>query len=493
MANYTIEQYFQIIDDCYTPEFLMMEKAMERQRYIDIFTEMHNYISENIIELPFDAEVFTEEDDNVERKSVWDKNKKGWSGFWENVWAVIKNIWNNFWRFIRSIGSYNDTLKPQEAQKIADNAEAVAKDLEQKSEQEVQQAVQENPEPVKEAITKVVNCLEMFTKQGERLAKLNERIEKINKITAPLRKNHDKQQTIDKLNNEMKSVAKGLRTSDDYKNELQKIIDNPKSVDRAKMLTMLLGIKEAMENLNSTSTNISSARAMAKSSCLIAMASLDLYINIIQQQSGSSKLEPTAKAFFQNEDIMDKITDNVQISSELVKFYIKNKSNMTKFIAANLTIGKQTFNAGTATSKYEDIISTLTKSIFANYELIYQEAENVTKTTTPRKAGSAPKTVKIYKLPTKLTYDDTKGEVTGFDEKDTKIDSIEVSEELSKVEVGKSKIPFSQAINGIVLMSGAPMESLGLITGFKEREFAKLLNDAINAISKSTVAVKSKS
>ena len=223
MANYTIEQYFQIIDDCYTPEFLMMEKAMERQRYIDIFTEMHNYISENIIELPFDAEVFTEEE--TKSKSVWDTNDKGWDGFWHNVGRVLKNIWNKFWGFIKSLVSLSDEVKPQEAKKIADKAEAVAKDLEQKSEQEVEKAAEEKPEEVKSAAQEVkavtVSLIDGITKMKE--------------ITEKRDKNRDqanKDFKDDKLKSELESInATALQEIEQLLKstavDLDKIIANP--------------------------------------------------------------------------------------------------------------------------------------------------------------------------------------------------------------------------------------------------------------------------
>ena len=492
MANYTVEQFYQMIDDCYTPEFLMMEKAMERQRYVDIFTEMHNYISENIIELPFDAEVFTEEDqkDNIESKSVWDKNDKGWGGFWRNVGRVIANIWRNFWRFIKSLGSFNDNIKPQEAQQIADRAEAVAKDVEQASEQEVQQAIEQNPEPVKEAATTIKDILEMFEKNESYLTRLEDGLAK---IKASKLNQTQKDNATTEVNKRIKAAAAKMRNNDEYKNYLEKVIQDPKSVDRGKLLKCLSNL-ESFFKTQVDKGNIDGKRC--KSICLLSMASLDLYVNILKQQSALNKMTSAsvktgnvaAKTFFENQDVYKKLYYNVASSVDLVKLYIDNKTIISKNVADAITLSNsstQIYDPTKGLKTYQQILEEEANKIFKNYSDIYDEAAKVQTT------GGTSKGQK-FSLPTKATYDSGTGETTNIDEnkESSEITNLELSSDFQSIQVGGES--FQTIIMGIVSMSKLPMDALGLLGNTKDRAFASLLNKAINAISKSMVTIKSK-
>ena len=94
-----------------------------------LFSEMHNYISENIVELPYSEDVFTEAKDG--------KN------FLERIWDMIVGIWNAVKKFVVMIfravrqlftgKSENDKL----IEKLENNSEEIADNIQNKPAAEV--------------------------------------------------------------------------------------------------------------------------------------------------------------------------------------------------------------------------------------------------------------------------------------------------------------------------------------------------------------------
>lgn len=380
MANYTVEQACKMIDDCFTPEYLMMEKAIERQHYIDIFTEMHNYISENIVELPFDAEVFTEEEE-TKTKSVWDKNDKGWDGFWRNVGRVLKNIWNKFWGFIKSLVSLSDEVKPQEAKKIADNAEAVAKDLEQKSEQEVEKAAEEKPEEVKSAAQEVkavtVSLIDGITKMKE--------------ITEKRDKNRDqanKDFKDDKLKSELKSIdATALQEIEQLLKstavDLDKIITNPEEF-RGNRGNLIIFLKLVADSIKPEKIDLmNKAKNYLRSTNICALLGVKLLYDIInlypkqsdtikstiQQMLTAKSIKPTIISLDDGiQALNDFETNKLAAKSKLVTAFIQAGSKATKktpAVPASIDESKLNSVITKAQKDINDAKSTISKALSA--------------------------------------------------------------------------------------------------------------------------------
>lgn len=172
MARYSYNQVYQIIDEAaLNPTFLALQKDIERQHYLNFFAEMHNYISENIIELPFDADVILEED-----KSVWDKSDTGWGGFWRNIWRVLKNFFETFWKLIKSIVGISSKEQVPE-NKIKENASAAQQAIQASQsapDSGIKSALESNPQNKEEFKTALNEILADVTKLKERYAKTKE-------------------------------------------------------------------------------------------------------------------------------------------------------------------------------------------------------------------------------------------------------------------------------------------------------------------------------
>lgn len=473
MANYTFEQAYKMIDDCYTPEYLMMEKAMERQRYIDIFTEMHNYISENIIDLPFDAEVFTEEDDNVERKSVWDKNKKGWKGFWDNVWAVIKNIWNNFWRFIRSIGSYNDTIKPQEAQKIADKAENVAKDIEQKSEQEVQKAVEEKKEVVKETFTDISQVVDLLQKSFTKLEEIDDKASKAETKAQNTYKAGSKalDNRLKEIKREKKENIKNVK--DKIKSIVETLSNDPTQFKDSKSLLVSL-LKQIAGKFNPSKVEAENKLINAIRSLLVAtMIDGKLIFKVLSLYSSQGDTVKTALQTFFDPNTGGGFSDIINFFTQAINkasLYITDKVN-TYFIT--LSAVNPAFPGAKAGDKVVDT-GELTNMI-----------NDVTKVVDDIKTG-LDQMINTFNI-TALNRDDYK---IDFDSssgliKNINYDSLKKFDDIKDIPADLYSIDndIRTKITSIVNMSGECVSYLVLIKQIDDRKIGTLLNNAINKLS----------
>ena len=480
MANYTVEQACKMIEDCFTPEYLMMEKAIERQHYVDIFTEMHNYISENIVELPFDAEVFTEEDqkDNVETKNVWDKNDKGWSGFWHNVWRVIKNIWRQFWAFVRSIVGQKDYIKPEEGQKIADKAEAVAKDLEQKSEQEVEKAVEENPEPVKE-VSKDIKDITVLLKDS--LHKVSEIKTKMNDI----RTKWQSSKIYNTMTADEKSKGETNITNYETKQleteleaiipDLDKIIADPTSFKNKKAIIMIL-LGRIKAKINSSSVEDENKLAnIVKTRLIVAMKLNKLILDII--------------AFYgkQNSTVQSKIASALNsttasglsvVQQSIV--YLTNAvdgmiSYQTDAIGTYYQATSLTLKTGATVKGQPTVNTTILTKLFTSVSNRVSNINNIiTKLITSNNISD------IKPEDYKVDYDTTTGEckigeITEFTAPDLSSSNIHtVIPEIQKI------------VTTIVDLSGSAAHLMVSLKSKNDRKIASLINDAINKLQSLT-------
>lgn len=473
MANYTFEQAYKMIDDCYTPEYLMMEKTIERQRYIDIFTEMHNYISENIIELPFDAEVFTEEDDNVERKSVWDKNKKGWSGFWENVWAVIKNIWNNFWRFIRAIGSYNDTIKPQEAQKIADKAEEVAKDLEQKSEQEVQKAVEEKKEVVKETFTDISQVVDLLQKSFTKLEEIDDKA--ANAETKARNTYKAGSKSLDRRIKEIKQTKKEniKKVKDKIKSIVETLSNDPTQFKDSKSLLVSL-LKQIAGKFNPSKVEAENKLINAIRSLLVAtMIDGKLIFKVLSLYSSQGDTVKTALQTFFDPNSGGGFSDIINYFSQAINkasLYITDKVNtyFTTLSAVNPAFpGAKAGDKVVDTGELTNMISDVTKVIGDIQTGLDQMINSFNITALNRDDY-------------KIDFDSSSGLI-----KNINYDSLKKFDDIKDIPADLYSIDndIRTKITSIVNMSGECVSYLVLIKQIDDRKIGTLLNNAINKLS----------
>ena len=94
-----------------------------------LFSEMHNYISENIVELPYDEIVFTEAKDGknfLER--IWD--------FIVGIWNAIKKFFGMLFRAVKQLFTgKSETEKLIE--KLENNSEDIADSIQNKPAAEV--------------------------------------------------------------------------------------------------------------------------------------------------------------------------------------------------------------------------------------------------------------------------------------------------------------------------------------------------------------------
>lgn len=190
MARYTYEEVYQYIDDCYKDTaYVETCIALDKRYAVNIFTEMHNYISENIVELPYDAELFTEEE-RSEDSNVWDKNDKGFAGFFRNIWRVIKNIFAKFWELIKSfIGIQSKKVVSEE--KIIEVV---------KNSKELEQKINQFPDTGLRALNSKIDSAQEF------LSALEEIVQYMNTYIAEL----EKREYVDAVPDALKKVVEDI-------------------------------------------------------------------------------------------------------------------------------------------------------------------------------------------------------------------------------------------------------------------------------------------
>ena len=103
----TYDEAFEIIENCKPKDMDLYLEAAAKENAIGIYTEMHNYINDNIVTLDYDVDLFTE-------AFSWDKSK----GFWANIWAWILNVWGAIKQLFLSLFGKNETVSKEEAEKL---------------------------------------------------------------------------------------------------------------------------------------------------------------------------------------------------------------------------------------------------------------------------------------------------------------------------------------------------------------------------------------
>ena len=249
MATMVIkDSFFKMINDLETPAYLESVNQINKHCALECYREMHDYVHNNIVELDFDADLYTE-------GFEWDKSKK----WYENIWEFLKNLWRALINFFKAFIGKNTDLTKEEIEKLKSTAQIAKSTLESGKEISTEQ------------LTTGLDKLDKFlTDFDDNRSKLLKEIEKNEDISKKKQKSMLFSQLSDKFN-DVKEIAvwcsknKG-KLSTEIINKLKnivdqfiKIYDNTEKVDddqkkrniaTSKGFVCVLGIQMIIDSLN---------------------------------------------------------------------------------------------------------------------------------------------------------------------------------------------------------------------------------------------------
>lgn len=262
-----------------------------------LFSEMHNYISENIVELPYCEDVFTEAKDG--------KN------FLERIWDFIVGIWNAIKKFVVMIfraarqlftgKSENDKL----IETLENNSEEIADNIQNKPAAEV---------------VKVLTELFVSEKKSE------EKSPEVKKESAYL----SEAKAMDLYNAKVKEALERLATNIPKGISFKEYLDNP--THNKEMLNMLNNFRRAygLSDIESIPKRITilMRNRLAVNSILLDLADL------IYSDEGEKYWNELGKSIFETryKDGRFKINDKNDLANLFIRHKVAN-ADMTKGIS----------------------------------------------------------------------------------------------------------------------------------------------------------------
>ena len=249
MATMVIkDSFFKMIDDLETPAYLESVNQINKHCALECYREMHDYVNNNIVDLDFDVDLYTE-------GFEWDKSKK----WYENIWEFLKNLWRALINFFKAFIGKNTDLTKEEIEKLKSTA------------QEAKSTLESGKEISTEQLTTGLDKLDKFlTDFTDTRSKLLKEIEKDKDISEKKQKSMLFNQLSDKFN-DVKEIAvwcsknKGKLSTEITKklsdvitqfinayNDTEKVDEDQKkrNIATSKGFVCVLGIQMIIDSLN---------------------------------------------------------------------------------------------------------------------------------------------------------------------------------------------------------------------------------------------------